>query len=189
MPPQDDASLIARLQNRDPKALSEIYDLFARKTFFLIYRIIGEQGATEDLVQETFIKIWNGAHLIDTSQGSLLTWVMAIARNQAIDYRRSAHGRRRHQLQPLEGNVSTSLQGEPEGQLIRSDRGRRLQDSFAQLTPQQREMIELAFYQGLTHTEMAARLNKPLGTIKTWVRQAVIALREKLAGGPLDPST
>ncbi len=186
MSPQDDTALIARLQNRDPNALAEIYDRVGRKTFFVIFRIVREQGATEDLVQETFIKIWNSSHRIDTSQGSLLSWVMTIARNQAIDYTRSAH-QRRH-FQQLDEHESKSPLVEPEGKLIRADQGRRLQDSFTQLTPHQREMIELAFYQGLTHSEMAARLNKPLGTVKTWLRKAVIVLREKLTGGPLDPS-
>src|SRR5437764_12252173 len=85
---EDDTSLVARMQRRDPNALAELYDRYGRVTFALILRVVRDAGIAEDLVQETFLRVWNRGHGFDAEKGSIGAWPLAVARNRAIDYRR-----------------------------------------------------------------------------------------------------
>src|SRR5258706_9847549 len=86
---EDDAALASRLKNRDPRAMSDLYDRYGRLAYFLIYRIVANESAAEDMVQETFLRVWNSIHNFDEKRGPLGRWVLSVARNRAIDYLRS----------------------------------------------------------------------------------------------------
>ena len=162
--------------------MTRLYDNFGRLVYSLIYRIVQDAGVAEDLVQETFLRVWNQAHAIDPSRGSPAAWVLTVARNRAIDWRRSVAGK------PDRGvwdNYAAERPGnflDMEKVLIDSDRAQRVRAAMKRLNENQRSVIEMAYFEGLSQTEMAGRTGQPLGTIKTWVRSALKNLREELAG-------
>lgn len=176
---EGDAELVRRLQKRDPQALGELYDKYGRLAFALIYRIVRDVGTAEDLVQETFLRVWNRSQGFDAERGALGGWLLAVARNRAIDYLRSAGGKMRNAVE-LEETEHPSLYLDLEKEVLNSDKARRLRQAMEKLNPNQRDAIELAYFEGLSQTEMAERMGQPLGTVKTWVRTALKNLREAL---------
>ena len=174
-----DPDLVRRLRQRDPRALGELYDRYGRLAFSLILRIVRDAGVAEDLVQETFLRVWNRAGGFDAEKGAIGPWLLAVARNRAIDYLRSASGRERNALE-LEEAEHPSFYRDMESEILQSDRARRVKAALKKLSPQQREVIELAYFEGLSQTEMAERMGQPLGTVKTWVRTALKNLRDDL---------
>ena len=176
---QDDEDLIGRLQKRDPRALGELYDQYGRLAYSLILRVVRDTGVAEDLVQETFLRVWNRVQGFDAKKGSLGPWLLTVARNRAIDYLRSTTGRARNSLE-LEATEHPALFSDMEKDILLSDKARRLKAAIEKLSPKQREVIELAYFEGLSQTEMAERMGQPLGTVKTWVRTALRNLRDEL---------
>lgn len=172
--------LATRLQRRDPQALAEIYDKYGRVAFSLIVRIVRDQGIAEDLTQETFLRVWNRMAGFDTERGALGAWILTVARNRAIDYLRSVDGRTRLSAIELTATETPAVFVDLEANLINGDRARQLKGAFEKLSEKQRMVIELAYYEGLSQTEMAERLKQPLGTVKTWVRTALRILRTEL---------
>jgi RNA polymerase sigma-70 factor (ECF subfamily) len=179
---KDDADLARRLKSREPHAMSDLYDRYGRIAFSLIYRIVRNTAAAEDLVQETFLRVWNRAQSFDQQRGSLGPWILTVARNRAIDYLRSIDGRMSAGSLELDRLESPALFSDFEDNALSLDRTRRLKSAFEKLSPNQRMVIELAYFEGLSQTEMAERIKQPLGTVKTWVRSALKALREELTG-------
>jgi RNA polymerase sigma-70 factor (ECF subfamily) len=177
---EGDRTLAERLKRREPQAMADLYDRYGRVTYVLIFRIVRNAGTAEDLVQETFLRVWNRVQAFDAEKGALGPWILTVARNRAIDYLRSVDGRMAQNAFELEINEHPSLFANLETEVLNSDRARRLRTAFEKLTPNQRLVIELAYYEGLSQSEMAARMSQPLGTIKTWVRSALKALREDL---------
>ena len=177
---QDDRELAERLKKRDQRAVGDLYDRYGRLCYSLIYRIVKDNGIAEDLTQETFLRVWNRAAAFDTEKGSLGAWVMTVARNRAIDYVRSVQGRMRENVYELDASDNPILFTTIEGNILNSDRARRLKQAFEALNANQRLVIELAYYEGLSQTEMADRIKQPLGTVKTWCRTALLKLREEL---------
>ena len=176
---EDDTSLVARMQRRDPNALAELYDRYGRVTFSLIVRVVRDAGIAEDLVQETFLRVWNRVHGFDAQRGSIGPWLLAVARNRAIDYLRSAGGRERNAVE-YEETDHPVLYCDMEKDILSSDSARRVKSAVEKLSPNQRQVIELAYFEGLSQTEMAERMGQPLGTVKTWVRAALKTLRDEL---------
>jgi RNA polymerase sigma-70 factor (ECF subfamily) len=174
-----DPELVARLQRRDPQALAELYDRFGRVVYSLILRVVRDAGTAEDLVQETFLRVWNRAQGFDAEKGAIGPWLLAVARNRAIDYLRSASGRERNALE-FEETDHPALYTDMEHDIVTSDSARVVMAAMEKLSPQQRQVIELAYFEGLSQTEMAERMNQPLGTVKTWVRTALKNLRNDL---------
>lgn len=177
--PAADADLVARLQRRDPQALGDLYDRYGRLAYSLILRIVRDTGIAEDLVQETFLRVWNRVQGFDAAKGSIGPWLLAVARNRAIDYLRSAAGRERNASE-FEESDRPALFTDMERDLLLSDKTRRVKQAMQKLPPNHREVLELAYFEGLSQTEMAERLGKPLGTVKTWVRAALQTLRDDL---------
>ena len=175
-----DPELVRRLKNREPQAMAELYDRYGRLTYALIFRIVRNGAVAEDLVQETFLRVWNRVHAFDQERGSFGPWILAVARNRAIDYLRSADGRVMQSPFELEKMEEPALFTDFERDIMNIDRTRMLREAFQKLTPNQRIVIELAYYEGLSQTEMADRMKQPLGTVKTWVRSALKTLREQL---------
>ena len=175
-----DRDLAGRLQRRDPDALAEIYDKYGRIAFSLIYRVVRDQGIAEDLTQETFLRVWNRAAGFDAQRGALGPWILTVARNRAIDYLRSVDGRSRQNAIELTGTETPAIFVDLESNLMNSDRARLLKAAFEKLSDKQRMVIELAYFEGLSQSEMADRMKQPLGTVKTWVRTALQVLRSEL---------
>jgi RNA polymerase sigma-70 factor (ECF subfamily) len=160
-----DPELVRRLKNREPQAMAELYDRYGRLTYALIFRIVRNGAVAEDLVQETFLRVWNRVHAFDQERGSFGPWILAVARNRAIDYLRSADGRVMQSPFELEKMEEPALFTDFERDIMNIDRTRMLREAFQKLTPNQRIVIELAYYEGLSQTEMAARMKQPLGTV------------------------
>jgi RNA polymerase sigma-70 factor, ECF subfamily len=178
----DDEDLARRLQAREAKAMVDLYDRYGRLTYSLILRVVRDSATAEDLTQETFLRIWNRVQSFDAERGALGAWVLTVARNRAIDHVRSATGRMQAGaigFDTLDNPKYFSVSG---ADALSIDRVRRLKSAFEKLTPQQRQVIEMAYYEGLSQTEMAEKLRQPLGTVKTWTRSALQILRNELAG-------
>jgi RNA polymerase sigma-70 factor, ECF subfamily len=176
----DEPELVRRLKSREPQAMADLYDRYGRMIYALIYRMVRNEGAAEDLVQETFLRIWNRVQAFDQDKGSLGPWVLTVARNRAIDYIRSVDGRMAQSAFEIEKIEHPTLFRNLESEMLNLDRVKLLRGAFDKLTPNQRVVIELAYYEGLSQTEMAERMKQPLGTVKTWVRTALKALRDQL---------
>ena len=177
--PGGERELIARLQRHEAQALAELYDRYGRVVYSLILRIVRDGGIAEDLVQETFIRVWNRVQGFDSEKGAIGPWLLAVARNRAIDYLRSAGGRERNAIE-FEETDHPALYSDMEQDLLTSDKARRVKAAMQKLSPNQRQVIELAYFEGLSQTEMAERMGQPLGTVKTWVRTALKNLRDDL---------
>jgi len=177
---KDEAGLAQRLRDRDPKVMGEIYDRYGRLVYSLIHRVVRDTGVAEDLTQETFLRIWNRAQAFDVEKGSLGPWIVTVARNRAIDYLRSSDGRMASRSLELADIEHPSRFTGMEEKALSMDRARRLKEAFEKLTPNQKTVIEMAYYEGLSQTEMAERMQQPLGTVKTWVRAALKVLRDQL---------
>lgn len=178
---KDDGDLARRLRSRDPHVMSALYDRYGRTAYSLIYRVVRDASVAEDLVQETFLRVWNRAQSFDQERGALGPWILTVARNRAIDHLRSVDGRMAASAIDLDRLENPRLFSNFEDAALTLDRARRLKEAFVKLTPAQREVIELAYYEGLSQTEMATRLKQPLGTVKTWVRTALKVLRDQLS--------
>lgn len=179
---KDDGALAKRLKDRDPRAMSDLYDRYGRLAYSLIYRVVRNTGAAEDLVQETFLRVWNRVQSFDETRGALGPWVLTVARNRAIDYLRSVDGKMSAGALELDRLETPMMFSNFDDGALSLDRARILKNAFEKLTPTQRQVIELAYFEGLSQTEMSERMKQPLGTIKTWVRSALKALREDIAG-------
>ena len=177
--PAADRDLVARLHRRDPQALADLYDRYGRIAYALILRVVRDSGVAEDLVQETFLRVWNRVHGFDAERGAIGPWLLAVARNRAIDYLRSASGRERNAYE-FEETDHPALYTDMERDLLISDNARRVKEAMQKLPANHRQVLELAYFEGLSQTEMAERMGQPLGTVKTWVRAALKSLRDDL---------
>jgi RNA polymerase sigma-70 factor (ECF subfamily) len=177
---EDDRNLAERLKRREPDAMAQLYDSYGKLAFSLIYRIVRDVGVAEDLVQETFLRVWNRAQGFDSARGALGPWLLAVARNRAIDYIRSSGGKMTRGSLDLEYAEHPSTFVNFESDLLTRDREMRVRKAVDRLNENQRHVIELAYFEGLSQSEMAERMGQPLGTVKTWVRSALKNLREEL---------
>jgi RNA polymerase sigma-70 factor (ECF subfamily) len=177
---RDDGDLVTRLKHRDADAVAALYDRYGRIIYSLILHVVRNQAIAEDLVQETFLRVWNRIHGFDPERGALGPWILTIARNRAIDYLRSFENREVESPIELERLEQPALFVNLESDILNIDRIRLLREAFEKLTPNQRAVIELAYFEGLSQTEMSERLKQPLGTVKTWIRTALKTLRAEL---------
>lgn len=175
MPVPDPESLFRRLTGGDAAALGELYDRYAGLVNGLALRILRNTAEAEDVVQEVFVQIWRQAERFDPERGSPAAWLCAIARTRALDRLRRRASRREEPSEAARGPGASPAPRTEEALAVRK--------AMEGLTPDQRHALELAYYEGLTHTEIAARLGEPLGTVKTRIRSAMIRLRDVL--GPL----
>jgi RNA polymerase sigma-70 factor (ECF subfamily) len=176
----DDGDLIRRLKAHEHKAMADLYKRCGRLAYSVILRIVRNAGVAEDLTQETFLRIWNRVGSFDAERGALTPWVLTVARNRAIDHVRSQDGRLEAGAVDLDRLERPALFVDLESKALSVDRARRVKNALEKLNTNQRTVIELAYYEGMSHTEMAERLNQPLGTVKTWMRTALQILRSEL---------
>ncbi len=177
---QHDEELALRLQRRDPDAMKDLYDRFGRLAYSVVLAIVRDSSTAEDLVQETFLRVWNRIQAFEPGRGALGAWLLAIARNRAIDHVRSSASRIDRNAFELDVREHPSLFVDMQREVENTDHARVIRAAIAKLNPNQQKVIELAYYEGLSQSEMAERMGQPLGTVKTWVRAALGVLREEL---------
>jgi RNA polymerase sigma-70 factor (ECF subfamily) len=187
-----DAALLARIAARDPGAIATLYDRHARMLYSLIVRILRDRSEAEDVLQDVFVRAWTRVETYNRDLGSPLAWLIRIARNRAIDRLRARDVRERS----AEDVPKPPEAASPEATAVLSERQRAVKRALDVLTPDQRALIECAYFRGLSQTELAAEFGLPLGTVKTRIRTGMQALRRELqhvdtasrtgAGGSLD---
>ncbi|MBL7933556.1 MAG: sigma-70 family RNA polymerase sigma factor [Bacteroidia bacterium] len=168
--------LIALIKKRDQKAFTYLYDNYSKALFGVINTIVSNVEESEDALQKTFLKIWNNFSTYDENKGRLYTWMLNIARNMAIDTTRSKHGKAKSKIQSASDNVYKYENSVKEENKNLENIG--LKGIVNNLQEDQRTIIDLAYYEGYTHEEISKKLEMPLGTVKTKVRQAILKLRE-----------
>jgi RNA polymerase sigma-70 factor (ECF subfamily) len=178
MDQERDQQCIQRMQSGDTAALRELYDRYTPLIYPLLLRILRSQAEAEDALQDAWLQIWNRAASYDQRRGNVVAWLLTIARTRALDRYRSlaARGRAESNVDPEPINPPD----EPSTSAERVQLGERVREALEQLDQHQREVLEIAYFQGLTQSEIAERLQTPLGTVKSWTRQALMKLRELL---------
>jgi RNA polymerase sigma-70 factor, ECF subfamily len=177
-----DADLLARVAAGDEPALAALYDRLSGVAFGLALRMVGNTDAAEDVVQDAFLRIWRRAESYEPARGAARPWVLRVVRNVAIDRLRSRDARRRAETGSQTDEALVTVSETPDETASRSERSRVVRRALADLPAEQRRAIEIAYFEGLSHTEIASRENMPLGTVKTRIRDGVLKLREKLMG-------
>ena len=174
------AALIERIVHGDQQALVDLYDATSAYVYGLAVQIVQDQAAAEDVTIEVYTQIHQQASHYDASRGTPSAWLLMLTRSRALDrWRRESWRQQREE--PLEAAASTpSAAPTPEEWSAERDMQRAVQSALALLSPEQRQVIEIAYYEGLSHSEIAVRLGQPLGTVKTRIRTAMIALRDLL---------
>jgi len=178
---QADQATLGRIARGDQSAFADLYDRHARLVYSLALRILQERADAEDVVQEVFAQVWDQAGRYDASRGSVAAWMLMLARSRAIDRLRARRARPESAAAADDPESVVDVAAAQDLALLSAEQTARLQRALAELPEAQRTALELAYYEGLTHAEVAARLAQPLGTVKTRIRQAVIKLRESLA--------
>jgi RNA polymerase sigma-70 factor (ECF subfamily) len=171
-----DIALIERIAARDESAVSALYDRHSRLLFGLILRIVRDRSEAEEVLQEVFLSVWTKVNSYDRALGSPAGWLVRIARNRGIDRLRTNAVRTR----TVEAVEDTRTPENPESSAVRSQLCARVRAALAGLPGDQRELIEHAYFTGLSHSELAARFGLPLGTVKTRVRTGMMVLRQRL---------
>jgi RNA polymerase sigma-70 factor (ECF subfamily) len=175
-----DADLVGRIADRDETALATLYRRHAGTLLALSLRILGASGDAEDVVQETFLQVWRQAARYDPTRSSVNSWLVLIARSRAIDRLRSRRVAERIAL-AAEGEASeVDTSPAADRNVFFAERRARIRRALAALPAEQREVIELAFFRGLTQIEIALRTSTPLGTVKTRTLLAMKKLRAAL---------
>jgi RNA polymerase sigma-70 factor (ECF subfamily) len=173
-------ALIARMVQGEQAALAELYDETSALVYGLALRILRDQCAAEDVTIEVYIQAHRQASHYDPQRGTPSAWLLTLTRSRAIDRLRLETLRRRHEESLDETMTVASLDGDPEECSASTELRRIVRHALARLTPEQREAIEIAYYSGLSHSEIAAKLGQPLGTVKTRIRTGMMLLREHL---------
>lgn len=177
-----DVALLRLVAERRPEGLSALYDRHAPGLLALARRILGGAGDAEDVVQEVFVHVWNHASRYDSSRSSVSTWLVLVTRSRAIDRLRHlqvvdrSHESAQREILPSAGDAS------PDGveSVLVRERRERIRRELENLPPEQRQVLEMAFYEGLSQTEIATRADLPLGTVKTRTLLAMKKLRSAL---------
>jgi RNA polymerase sigma-70 factor (ECF subfamily) len=171
--PYNENELVTLLQQRNEKAFTYLYDNYSGALYGIIHAIITDNETANDVLQDVFVNIWKKIESYDATKGRLFTWMLNIARNAAIDKIRSKGFRDGQKNQPLSENVDINI-GQISGPSV-TDVG--LRKVISRLKDEQRVLIDLSYFQGFTHEEIAKAMNIPLGTVKTRIRSALIQLR------------
>jgi RNA polymerase sigma-70 factor, ECF subfamily len=177
-----DPKLLARVVKGDQQAFSQLYDQSSTLLYSLALRILGHREEAAELLQEVYLEVWRKVARYDVGRGTPVAWLITLTRSRAID-RLRARGARAQVNESLDGpsavQVADRHPGPFEAQADQEMR-RLVGQALSSLPPAQQEAIELAYYEGLTHMEIAARLNQPLGTVKTRIKLGMSKLRETL---------
>ncbi len=179
-----DEELMPLIGEKDPDAFGVFYDRHGGVAYSLAYRIVGERGAAEDVTQEAFISIWRSGARYDAARGSVRTWMLGIVRNRAIDFLRSKAGR----APKLDFDDDSILEHRPaaertESEALQRETAREVRGALDELPGEQAKVIQLAYFGGFSHSEIAGMLGVPLGTVKGRMRLGLEKIRGELAEG------
>jgi RNA polymerase sigma-70 factor (ECF subfamily) len=172
-----DEELIAPVVEGDAGAFAVLYERHARAAYSLAYRMMGEKQAAEDLVQDALLKVWRGAGSYRTERGSVRTWILSIVHNRGIDQLRSLASRRRTQGK-VEASAPASQSSEAFAEAWRNTRRDQVREALGTLPPEQLKILELAYFSGYTHAEIAGLLGLPLGTVKGRMRLGLKKIKD-----------
>lgn len=171
-----DWSLLERIVRKDESALSALYDRYSGLVYAESIRILRDAGAAQEILQDLFFQIWRTAEKFNPQRGSLPGWLLVAARNRSISRLRRRDNRERDELTETSVVLPCTLESSAaQNQLLG-----RIKAALGSLPNGQREAIELAYFEGMSHSEIAGRTGTPLGTVKTWIRSAMDALRREL---------
>ncbi|HEX2739288.1 MAG TPA: sigma-70 family RNA polymerase sigma factor [Rubrobacter sp.] len=172
-----DEDLISLVEAGDADAFATLYDRHIRSAFSLAYRMMGERQAAEDLAQDAFIKVWRNAGSYRAERGSVRTWLLSIVHNRGIDQLRSTASRRRTQ-EKIEASAPRSQPSEAFTETWRNSQRDQVREALRSLPPEQLKILELAYFSGYTHVEIAELLSLPLGTVKGRMRLGLKKIRD-----------
>jgi RNA polymerase sigma-70 factor, ECF subfamily len=163
---------VSRLKSGDQNAVAELYDRYSSVVYAVALRVLGDTGAAEDVLQEVFLQLWRNPGAFDSARGNMGAWLAVITRNRAIDQLR----RRRPEtdIEDVVVSVSPDLASEAD----RSRAREKVRGALGSMPSPQRTALEMAYFEGLSHSEIASKTGEPLGTIKTRIRAGLIALRK-----------
>lgn len=179
-----DALLIGRIQCGDERALGSLYDRWADRVYSIALHLLRDREEAEVVVERTFSKIWQDARQYDPARGNVEAWIVVISRSHALSRRRAELRRKRHdelRTRYLENEGPTSYSS-PLHSVAAGEHRELVNDALTRLPDEQRRVVRMTFYEGMSQSEIATRLNVPLGTVKTRVRLAFAKLRNSLAG-------
>src|SRR5215813_6941379 len=163
------------IRSGDSNAMTLLYDRYSSIVYAVALRVLGDTGAAEDVLQEVFLQLWRNPGVFDSSRGNLGAWLAVIARNRAID------GIRKRRPETDIGDVVVSVEPDLAGDAERACAMEKVRGALQSMPAAQRSALEMAYFEGLTHIEIAAKTGEPLGTIKTRIRNALLALRKAFA--------
>ena len=173
-----DLDCMERIRSGDARALRELYDRYVGLLYPVAHRILGNPTDAEDAVQRSWVQVWQSAESYDARRGPVAAWLLTMVRSRALDLARSLASRRRAEdaveAEPVEAPLDPSDNAEQRN--LRE----RIRSAMESLTAEQRQVLEIAYFEGLTQSEIAVRLNAPLGTVQSWTRQGLLRLREIL---------
>ena len=182
-----DEDLMQLLRRGDARAFEAVYERHSGAAFSLAYRMVGRGNVAEDVVQEAFLSIWRSGARYERARGSVRTWVLGIVHHRAIDQlrRSSVHDKRRASDEGLEERLESGERTDVE--VARRDEAENIRSAIQTLPPEQSHVIELAYFGGFTHTEIAEILETPVGTVKGRMRLGIEKLRDRLRALEVQP--
>jgi RNA polymerase sigma-70 factor, ECF subfamily len=164
--------MVTALKAGDQSAVAQLYDRYSSVVYAVALRVLGDTGAAEDVLQEVFLQLWRNPGAFDAARGSLAPWLAVIARNRAIDFLR-----KRKPETDLE-DVIISVAPDLARDADRARAAEKVRGVIGTMPPPQRSALEMAYFEGMTHSEIASKTGEPLGTIKTRIRAGLITLRK-----------
>jgi RNA polymerase sigma-70 factor, ECF subfamily len=170
-----DLATVTAMKSGDQSALAELYDRYSSVVYAVALRVLGDAAAAEDILQEVFLQLWRNPAAFDAARGSLGAWLAVITRNRAIDSLR-----RRKPETDIE-DVVVSVVPDLASEADRSRAAQKVRGALGAMPAPQRTALEMAYFEGMSHTEIAEKTGEPLGTIKTRIRSGLIALRKAFA--------
>ena len=187
-PEPSDERLLEAVARSDLRALEALYERHKGAGYSLAYRIVGERGAAEDVLQDAFLAVWRRAQSFRPERGSVRTWLFSVIHHRAIDRLRASASNAA--LVPLE-EIADRASDQPAvwQQVWRTQRGKEIREALDRLTPEQKKSIELAYFSGYTQSEIADLMGVPLGTVKGRMRNGLLKLRDWLQGRELEASS
>lgn len=186
--PSDAALMESLARERDVNALEQLYHRYSRLVYSLVLRMLLQAASAEEIVQDVFLQLWRNAHLYDASRGPLQPWLLTLARNRSLDFLRLKSEKQRRREDVLDDSSAPLALAVAapnfDTQIDEQRRAARVRELMRGLPAPQLKAIELAFFEGLSHSEIAAAMQQPLGTVKSWIRNGLLRLKEGLGATP-----
>ena len=168
----NDANLVAAIRSGEESGMAALYDRYSGVVYAVALRVLGDTGAAEDVLQEVFMQLWRNPNLFDSNRGNLAPWLAVITRNRAIDVLR------KRKPETDIADVVVSVQPDLDGDAGRTQAMAKVRSTLSSMPSAQRDALEMAYFEGLSHSEIAAKTGEPLGTIKTRIRAGLLTLRK-----------